>query len=321
MCHISPDGDAIGSLLGLGRLLRSLPVQEPAPRAGSDADTAAYAAAMREVILVCADEPPALLAFLPGFSEIMPVPPAGRWDAVITLDASDTERLGRAFPPGGFGAAPLINLDHHVTNLRFGTLNYVDTTAVATAQVVVSLADALGVPLTQEAAVCLLTGLVTDTLGFRTSNVTSQVLATAIRLMESGAHLAEIVEQTLDRKPLGMMRLWGLALGTLQVAHRVAWVRVTQQMRVHAGAPESGESGLSSFLITAPEADIAAVFAERSDGQVEVSFRARPQYDVSEVALCLGGGGHPQASGCIVPGPSLAAEARVLPLLFALQAG
>jgi phosphoesterase RecJ-like protein len=339
VCHIVPDGDAVGSLLGLGWLLRRLPVQEPGldsvRGAGDPAGSPhighgdfATASAGHQVTLACADEIPAQLAFLPGISEIALIPLAGPrdcpskgWDAVVTLDASDTERLGKAFPPGGYGAAPIINLDHHVTNLRFGNLNYVDTTAVATAQVVVSLADALGAPLTPEAAVCLLTGLVTDTIGFRTSNVTPQALATAIRLMNAGANLADITERTLNHKPLSMMRLWGSALDGLQIAHRVVWTKITQEMRSQAGAPESGESGLSSFLISAPEADIVAVFSERPDGRIEVSFRARPGYDVSSLALSLGGGGHPPASGCIVPGPLAAAEARVFPLLFALGQG
>jgi phosphoesterase RecJ-like protein len=129
----------------------------------------------------------------------------------------------------------------------------------------VGLADALPAPISTEAAVCLLTGLATDTLGFRTNNVTPQVMKTAVRLMEAGASLSEIVSRTLAARPLSAMRLWGHALADLQHEGRVAWAAVSNEMRDQAGAPTDGESGLVSFLVGAPEVDIAAVFSETVD--------------------------------------------------------
>jgi phosphoesterase RecJ-like protein len=268
------------------------------------------------VSLVCADSVPTSYRFLPGAASIAKDASAGGWDAVVALDASDTQRLGSPFRPTEYGDAPVINLDHHVTNLYFGQLNYVDTTAAATAQIIVELADALGRPLMPEAATCLLTGLVTDTLGFRTGNVTPTVMATALRLMQAGANLAEITEHTLNYKPLGIIRLWGPALAEMQLDRHVLWTRITREMRARVGAPENGDNGLVSLLLSASEANVAAVFSEKSDGQVEVSLRARPGYDVAGVALHLGGGGHPQAAGCTLPGPIAAAEERVLSLLL-----
>ena len=216
--HISPDGDAIGSLLGFGWVLRS-------------ANPNGFTQSAGTLTLACADPVPAQFQWLPGASEIISAPPAGPWDVVVGLDASDGACLGSPFRPADFGAAPIVVIDHHVTNLRFGTLNYVDPSAVATSQIVVDLADALGAPIGQEAATCLLTGLVMDTLGFRTSNVTPQVMAVAMRLMEAGANLAEITERSLNHKPLNTLRLWGQALANVQINGRVVWASITRQMR------------------------------------------------------------------------------------------
>jgi phosphoesterase RecJ-like protein len=300
ICHIAPDGDAIGSLLGLGWLLRTLPPDQE-----------------RAITLACADAVPVQFAFLPGAGEIVSNPPSQAWDAVVAIDSSDERRLGACFRRADYGGAPVIVLDHHVTNLNFGTLNYVDASAAATAQVMVDLADALRIPIRSEAAACLLTGIVTDTLSFRTSNVTPEVLRIAARLMEAGAALPEITERALNQKPLNVMRLWGLALADLRQERHVVWTLITREMRVRAGAPDTGDGGLASFLISAPEAKVAAVLSEKADGQVEIGLRARNGLDVSELALALGGGGHPQAAGCTIPGPLQDAEARLLPLLFA----
>ena len=299
ICHVAPDGDAIGSLLGFGWVM-------------------AACGPGHVITLVCPDPIPAQFAFLPGAAEILSDPPRQAWDAVVSLDASDPRRLGKPFRPAEYGDAPVINLDHHVTNLNFGSLNYVDARAASTTQIVVDLADALAAPISQPAAICLLTGLVTDTLSFRTSNVTLQVMDTARRLMAAGANLAEIAERAMNHKPLGTMRLWGLALADLHLDGHVVWTHITQAMREAAHATEPGDGGLVGYLITAPEARISTVFTETGGGKVEIGFRARPGYDVSELALSLGGGGHPQAAGCTVDGPLAAVEQRVLPLLQSL---
>ena len=301
--HVAPDGDAIGSLLGFGWLLRS-----------SNPD--AFAQSTSKLTLACADPVPAQYQWLPGASEIIDDPAAGPWDVIVGLDASDGARLGSAFRPTDYDDATIVIIDHHITNLHFGTLNHIDPAAVATSQIMVELADALGAPISREAATCLLTGLVTDTLGFRTSNVTPQVMAVAMRLMEAGANLAEITERTLNHKPLNTLRLWGQALATLQIDGRVVWATITRQMRDQVDAPPNGDGGLVSQLINAPEAVLAAVFSETAEGKIEISFRAKSGYDVSQIALSLGGGGHPQASGCTIVGLLADAEARVLPMML-----
>ncbi len=300
-CHVNPDGDALGSMLALGWLLRAL---------RSDGPGEAYLTA-----LVCADPVPSKLGFLPGADQITTTPQPGPWDAVVVLDSSDAKRVGAPFDLDEFRPAPVIVLDHHITNLHFGTLNHVNTRAASTSEIVVDLADALGATIGQEAAICLLTGLVTDTLGFRTSNVTPRVLAITARLMEAGADLHHITELTLGNRPLSILRLWGLALSRLHLDEGVLWAEVTREMRNRAGVLDEDDGGLVSHLITAHEARIAAVFGELNDGTIDLDLRASLPYEVASAALRLGGGGHPQASGCHLPGPLADVERRVLPLL------
>ena len=300
-CHVNPDGDALGSMLALGWLLRAL-------RPAGSAEACL-------TVLVCADALPSKLAFLPGADQIITTPPPGPWDAVVVLDSSDAKRVGAPFPGDEFRPTPVIVLDHHITNCHFGTLNYVNARAASTSEIVVDLADALGATIGQEAATCLLTGVVTDTLGFRTSNVTPRVLTIAARLVEAGADLHRITELTLGNRPLSIMRLWGLALSRLHLDDGILWTEVTREMRDRAGVPDEDDGGLVSHLITAHEARVAAVFGELNDGTIDVDLRATLPYEVASVALRLDGGGHPQASGCHLPGPLADAERRVLLLL------
>lgn len=298
ICHVNPDGDAIGSLLGLAWVLRDLP-HPP------------------EIRLACADAIPSQLQFLPGADEIRRDAPEGPWDVVVGLDASDPARLGPIYTPAAYGQTPIIVLDHHVTNLHFGTLNYVDTRAAATSQIVVDLADALSAPISYNAAVCLLAGLVTDTLSFRTSNVTPELFSTAARLMATGADVAAITQRSLYDRPAAILRLWGAGLSQMQLSGHVVWTAISLAMRSQLGLAGNNDNGLTSQLINASEARIAAVFNEIENHQIEVSLRSRPGCDVATVALSLGGGGHPQAAGFTLPGSLDEVQARVLPLLAA----
>lgn len=298
-CHVNPDGDAVGSLLGLGHVLDALPDR-------------------RSVHLICQDPVPEELHFLPGIERIANKAPAGfDADLVVCVDASDPARLGKVFAELDVSSqTPVVVIDHHVTNLHFGAHNYVAPESASTSQLIVSLADELGLELTQALAFPLMVGLVTDTLGFRTSNVTSAELSCGVRLMDAGVDLADIAQRTLLCKPLNQMRLWGEAFVKAVLVDGVVWVEVTGEMRRRAGILDEDDGGLVSQLIMAAEARVAAVFNELKDGRIEVDLRARPPHNVATVALSLGGGGHPQASGCILAGPLSAARERVLPLLF-----
>ena len=292
--HVSPDGDAIGSLLGLGWALEGLG---------------------KEVILACADPVPRHYRYLPGSGRIVQAPDPTGVDLVISLDGSDRERMGAAYDADRLQGVPLANVDHHVTNVRFGTWNWVDPSKASTAQLVLDLVDHLGIPLDGQVALCLLNGLVTDTLGFRTPNTGPGELAAAMRLMEAGASLRRVMHYAFNRRPFSSIRLWGLALQTVHLDGRVIWAEVTQEMQRLAGGSDVSNGSLVNFLIAAEGADVAVVFTEKEDGRVEVGFRSVAGVDVSGVALSLGGGGHPQAAGCTLSGPLPEARERVLAAL------
>lgn len=310
LCHLAPDGDALGSLLGLGMALQRLPG--------------------RRVYLVCADPVPEDARHLPGWQHVI-TPDSTAWatrgdwlaarsgpssqasqSAIISVDCSDPDRFGPAYDRALWGGIPLLNIDHHPTNTCFGELNWVEPEAAATAQMLVGLIRALGVPMDVAIATCLLHGILTDTQGFRTANTGPDVLRTAVELMEHGAPYAALNDLIFNRRPLAAIQLWALALQQLTLNGRILSSEITAEVRQRAGYDLEGSAGLVSYLNTANEADIAVVFDERPDGSIGVSMRCAPGLDISQVALALGGGGHAQAAGCTLPGPLSAVKPRVL---------
>jgi phosphoesterase RecJ-like protein len=258
--------------------------------------------------------PPAL-RFLPGAEEVLATLGEVTPDLVIAVDCGDAGRMGQAGVAATASGAPLINLDHHVSNTLFGTANLVDPATVSSTELILDWLPRLGVSLDTGIATCLLTGLVTDTLCFRTDSVTAAVLGKAQRLVEAGAPLSDITQRTLLTKPFADLRLWAEALHTVQMDEGVIWVALDRQTRDRVQATDNGDAGLVSFLVTAEEATVAAVFREKDDGRIEMGFRAKPGFDVGRVAVALGGGGHVLASGATVDGPLDVAIGRALPLL------
>jgi phosphoesterase RecJ-like protein len=234
---------------------------------------------------------------------------------VIALDCSDPGRLGTFPDLPRFSQRPLINIDHHVTNTRFGDVDLVDPRASSTAEVLLRLLEHLGVSLDETLATCLLVGMVTDTRGFRTNNVTPRVMETALRLMEAGASLPYVTQHGLDCRPTVVIRLWGAALSRLRSQDGVIWTSMPLEMRRGVGYQGDGDAGLVSFLSSAEEADVSVVFVEQGDGRIGVGMRAGPGFDVARFALRFGGGGHALAAGFSISGPLDAAEDRVLDAL------
>jgi phosphoesterase RecJ-like protein len=301
LSHVAPDGDAVGSLLGMGRILRALG---------------------KQVTEALQDRIPTQFAGLPGAGAIAGPGTLGGvgagYDTVVAVDCSSPDRMGRAYPERLAGL-PLAVVDHHVTNPGFGTANWVEPAAAATCEMLVELADALGVTIDPTLALLLLTGIVTDTLSFRTASTTPEALAAAMRLMRAGASLVEITEGMLERRSLAVVRLWGRVLGGAQMEEGVIWTVNTLAEQAAAGVEGNEDGSLSSMLIRTIGCDVSATFTEKMDESgeqaVECSFRARRGFDVSGVALALGGGGHPGASGCTVRGAPAAIAAAVVPML------
>jgi phosphoesterase RecJ-like protein len=299
--HIKPDGDAIGSLLGLAGALREM---------GKMVDAAVDGG------------PQEFLKFLAGSETIIDNLDQGQWDLMISVDASDEERTGGAGAYGRAHSAVLINLDHHPTNTLFGSIHLIQAEAASAAEVVFEWLERMQHPLSAPVAAALLTGVVTDTIGFRTSNVTPRTLEIAQHLMQAGAPLHEIVSRTLATKPYSHIDLWRRVFATVQLADGIISAVITPDDIKMAGLTESTDGGLVGVLISVEEAAVAVVFKVQTDGTVELSLRSKPAFDVSGVALALGGGGHKQAAGATVSGTIDAVRERVMPMLrTAVQQG
>ena len=198
--HVRPDGDAIGSLLGLGLALKD---------------------AGKSVEMVLADGVPSSFKFLEG-SELIKKEPGNGHDTFITVDCADFKRVGKPFE--NFGQ-PDINIDHHKTNEKFGILNLIEADEVATAAILTNCLPQWGLNISKPVATALLTGVLTDTLGFRTSNTTPEALRQAATLMEAGVDMPEIYMQSLVRKSFPAAKYWGAGLSSLESKHGIVWGR------------------------------------------------------------------------------------------------
>jgi len=294
--HISPDGDAIGSALGLANQLR----------------------AQGKTVTVAVDGgTPPFLKFLPGAEQIQPELRAGTWDVMISTDASDEIRTGDAGAYGRANSRQVINLDHHTTNTGFGDIMLVDPEAASAAEVVYAWWQTAGFTIIREVAVPLLAGLVTDTLGFRTSSTTPRTLETAQHLMAAGASLPEITARTLETRPYAVVKVWQKVLPSIKLDKGVISAVIRREDLQVDGLDPDEEIGLVGWLRQVDEAMVGVVFTEQEDGTVKLSMRSKRGYDVAQVALMLGGGGHKQASGATVVGSLDAVRDRVMPLLIA----
>jgi phosphoesterase RecJ-like protein len=295
--HVDPDGDTVGSSLGLAWALR---------------------AQGRQVSLGCQDPMPGEVAFLPGVGDYRRRA-VGDEQLVIAVDASDRRRMGDVYQPETMDGLPLLVVDHHVTNDGYGTFNLIEATS-STAEIVLSVIDALGVPVDSTIATCLLTGVVTDTQGFRTSSTTLNSLAVAQRLVQAGANLVEISNQAFNRRSLEMLSLWGRALAGAELRQGIVWTELPLTWLTDGNANGQMGSGLANLLNTVREAIAAALFTEQDGGIIDVSLRAKPGLDVSRVALEFGGGGHAPAAGCQVRGELYAVREAILASLIRVAA-
>ena len=288
--HVDPDGDAIGSMLGLGLALERL---------------------RKKVVMACQDPVPKQFLYLPGSQRVIPYP-CGSFDVVVSVDANDITRLGKAYDKELFGDLPLLNVDHHITNLNFGTINWVDPQAAATSEMVLEIIEEMDISLEPDIATCLLNGIVTDTQGFRTPNTTVKTLEAALRLQKAGANLYQVMSYAFNHYSFKILQLWSNLLGQAQFKNGIIWVRKPRSLLDELALGEDSDRGLINFLLGVEGAKVAAIFTEKSGGEVDVSLRSIPGIDVSVVAVKLGGGGHPQAAGCHLKGSLEEVEKLVL---------
>ncbi|HET9908466.1 MAG TPA: DHH family phosphoesterase [Anaerolineales bacterium] len=276
--HIRPDGDAIGSLLGLGLALLD---------------------AGKSVRMVLVDGVPASFKHLGG-SERIVKEPHEEYDTFVTVDSADFKRLGKLFE--NFGR-PDINIDHHKTNENFGKINLIEAEEVATSAILARHLPEWGYNITRPIAAALLTGIITDTLGFRTSNTNPTALRLCAMLMETGVDMTELYMKSLVMKTFPAARYWGAGLSSLEQKNGMVWATLTLNDRKLAGYSGNDDADLINMISAIDGNKVGMIFVEQSDNHVKISWRAlEPGIDVSQVAKHFNGGGHAAAAGADIPG-------------------
>ncbi|HPU00701.1 MAG: bifunctional oligoribonuclease/PAP phosphatase NrnA [Firmicutes bacterium] len=291
--HMQPDGDSIGSLLALGEALAMLG---------------------KGVRLFTPAPVPRKYAFLPGSENIS----AGSdgWEeeaAAVVVDCSDLERTGH-FKEQIRRAAVVINIDHHVTNRRFGTANLVDPEAAATGEIVFRLLESLQLKPTASIAECLYVAISTDTGSFKFENTTAAAHRAAAALLESQPLNPGIISQRLfDEHPLSYLLLLKKVLGTLELygGKRVAVITASRDMLEQCGAQPDELDGIINYARNIEGVEIGIMFYIDGSGEIKIGFRSK-NIDVSALAGRMGGGGHPRAAGCRLKGAYGPVKERVI---------
>jgi phosphoesterase RecJ-like protein len=290
--HIRPDGDALGSLLGLSLALG---------KRG------------RKVAALVADPVPANYRFLPGADRVRRKRPAWRADVGIVVDCDGIDRLGPLAP--AFAALPrLIDIDHHQTDQLFGEVQIVDPRAAATAEIVYRLLRRMAFPFDAEVATCLYAAILTDTGRFCFGNTTASALRVAGDLVRAGADPTEVARRIYEERSAAATHLLGLALSRLssELGAQVVSSTLTRDDFAATGAAPGDTEGIIDHLRAIGGPRVALLFVQPNREGVRVSLRSDGSVDVSEIALRFGGGGHMMAAGCTVPGSAGEVRRRVL---------
>jgi phosphoesterase RecJ-like protein len=278
-CHVSPDGDALGSMLATGFALRSLG---------------------KRVVASFGDRHfavPRLLRFLPGQDMLTPPGdfPAAP-ELMITFDSASADRLG-LLRANVDAAREVIVVDHHPSSSGFGTLGLIDPRASATAMLAEQLIYRLGGTLDRDIATCLYAGLVTDTGSFRHSSTTPAAHQMAARLVATGLRTDEIARELWDRSPFGYLKVLAAAFDRVVLDGGLVWTYVTRVDRAAYGLPYAELEGIIDIVRRTDEAEVAAVLKEDDEGAWQVSTRSKGGVDVGALCAELGGGGHRSAAG------------------------
>jgi bifunctional oligoribonuclease and PAP phosphatase NrnA len=279
-CHEKPDGDAVGSLLALSLVLRRL---------GAETYPTWSAASVEAV---------APYAWLPGKDHLVQVSDIPSDVPVfVAIDCGAAERLGE-LEEIARRAPCLINIDHHPGNDEFAHLNVVEPSASSTAELVASLAAALGVELDQDIATCLYVGIVTDTGRFQYTNSSPHTLRLAATLLEHGVPAPTIAQELFESAPFGLLKLVGRLLerATLYEEERFVYSWLQRADLDETGVTPQETDGLIDAIRSTRAADVAALFKQQLDGSYRVSLRSKSP-SVGVIARARGGGGHELAAG------------------------
>ncbi|MGQ9630166.1 MAG: DHH family phosphoesterase [bacterium] len=280
--HYKPDGDAIGSELALYNFLSQLGKR----------------------VVVVSDPIPQVYRFLPGSGSVepSPLPEHRRYDVLIAVDCEEVKRLKAR---DLVGVLPIsVNIDHHPQNEGFGSHNFVNPQASASAEVIYNLIKDGGFEITYDVALCLYTATVADTGCFRYPRVTERTHLMAAELLDCGISPLFISKNLFESRSLSVIKLMGLALNTMETSDdgQVCWLYVTKKMFDATGTREEDTEGFVNYAESIEGVKVALFFRELGDGRIRVSFRSDEGVDVEEIARKFGGGGHKNASGCTLEG-------------------
>jgi phosphoesterase RecJ-like protein len=290
--HARPDGDGIGSALACGQILRMM---------GKEAE------------VVMHDGVPRIYQNLPFADRVVQADAVPPNDAVILLECDGTRRALL----DGLDQCFLINIDHHVSGRNFGHINWIDSSVMATAELVFRLARLACVPVDRDIATCLYTGLMTDTGSFMFEGTNEHTFTVARELVLAGADPALCARHIYFGHSTAKLRLLGAALSNLHREGPLAWIWVTQEQMQRFGAREEDCEGLVNYALSIGDVQVAIFFRELPGGRFRVSLRSKGEVNVSTVAEHFGGGGHKCASGCSVDGPLAVAVSRIVERLRA----
>jgi phosphoesterase RecJ-like protein len=284
--HRGPDGDALGSALGLAAALRELG---------------------KEATVFTPDELPYNFRFLPGADRVVKALPEGAaFDVTVTTDAGSLDRI----PALPAQRGTLINLDHHITTEPFGDVNYVDPHAAAVGVLVYKIIGALGQEVSRDAALCIYASILADTGCFRYSSTDPECLRIAAHLLEAGVEPWEMTVRVYEQQPVARMKLLAEVLTTLELSSRgkLATLTITNAMLAKTGTHLDLTDGFINYARSIDGVEVAAALREpppAADGEERrwrISFRSRGNVDVSAIAQRFGGGGHRNAAGCTMAG-------------------
>lgn len=278
--HSRPDGDAIGSGFAMAYALRTLG---------------------KAVRVVSSDLPAPPLLAQPGVADIVVtthVEDPG--DAVIVMECGDLARTGVS----GLDRAFVINIDHHTGNTVFGDINWIDESAAACGEMVFTLIEALGVPLSVDMATHVYVAILTDTGSFHYSNITPRTFEICRRCMDAGVSPPAIARSIFDSNNLGRLKLFGAVLSGMELdaTGRIALIAVDRALATSCGGSYEDTEGINNLPLTVKEIVAVAFFKEASTDEWRVSLRSKEAINVNAVAREFGGGGHKNASGCTARG-------------------
>ncbi len=282
--HVNPEGDAIGSIIAMESVLKRL---------GKQAQ------------IVCEDTFPERLHSLRY---------RGKWntykdvkdknlqfDALVIADCPTLERIGKIKELLHPDTA-IFNIDHHISNTRFGTYNYVKPEAAASGEVIYEIMQELKLPVNQDEARSLYISLSTDTGSFKYSNTSVKAHNIAAELIKTGIDIGRINEELYATYSLNKIQLYSRLLAKVETAFngKVAWVAMNRNDLKASGGTYEDTEGFIDFLKYLKEVKVAFFISEMSDKETKVSFRSKENYDANQVATAFAGGGHKKASGATI---------------------